>query len=118
MAGATSCLPCQAGKCSDADGSVDCYQCCPISNLACDEYLKRARGFYGTKEWYGNGGGETGRVPTDLYSVFLVGLCKRGCDQFLVSNWCTTGTCPTAAETAAFEAAAAAAAAGIEYVAA
>jgi hypothetical protein len=32
-AGPASCLPCQAGKCSDAVGSTDCYQCCPVSNL-------------------------------------------------------------------------------------
>jgi len=92
MAGPASCLPCQAGKCSDADGSIDCYQCCPISNLACAVYLKRARGFYGTQAWYSNNG-ETGRVPTDHYADFLKALCARGCAQFRVSNWCTTGSC-------------------------
>jgi hypothetical protein len=37
----------QAGKCSDTAGAADCYQCCPVANLACDDYLKRAIGFYG-----------------------------------------------------------------------
>jgi hypothetical protein len=85
MAGPASCLPCQAGKCSDATGSTDCYQCCPISNLACDSYLKRAIGFYGTKQWYSNSG-ETGRVPKDGIGNFLVDLCARGCQMFRVGR--------------------------------
>ena len=110
MAGPTSCLPCQSGKCSDAPGSTDCYQCCPISNLACPKYLKRAKGFYGVKEWYSNNG-ETGRVPVDEYSAFLEDLCARGCETYKVTNWCVTGECPSAEELAARAAAAAAAAA-------
>lgn len=96
-AGPASCLPCQAGKCADAPGSVDCYQCCPIANLACDDYLKRAVGFYGTLDWYSNDG-ETGRVPTDEYADFLERLCRRGCGKFGVSNWCASGTCATTQE--------------------
>ena len=92
MAGEEACLPCQAGKCSDNDGSEDCYQCCPIANLACDAYMKRAQGFYGTQWWYSNDG-KTGQVPTDRYSDFLKALCRRGCTKFGVVNWCVTGTC-------------------------
>ena len=92
MAGPESCLPCQAGKCSDADGSEDCYQCCPIANLGCELYMKRAQGFYGTVDWYSNDG-ESGRVPTDRYADFLKALCRRGCAKFGVVNWCVTGTC-------------------------
>ena len=82
---------------ADAPGSVDCYQCCPIANLACDDYLKRAVGFYGTLDWYSNDG-ETGRVPTDEYADFLERLCRRGCGKFGVSNWCASGTCATTEE--------------------
>lgn len=105
MAGAKSCLPCQAGKCSDSPGSTDCYQCCPVSNLACDAFFKRARGFYATQQWYSNEG-ETGRVPTDKYDEFLVDLCARGCEMFGVVNWCVTNECPRGNAAAAAEAAA------------
>ena len=86
------CLPCAAGMCSDADASVECYQCCPVANLACDAYLKRARGFYGQKAWYSNDG-EIGRVPTDRKDEFLERLCARGCREYGVVNWCVTGVC-------------------------
>ena len=86
------CLPCAAGMCSDADASVECYQCCPVANIACDAYLKRARGFYGQKAWYSNDG-EVGRVPTDRKDEFLERLCARGCQEYGVVNWCVTGVC-------------------------
>jgi hypothetical protein len=78
--------------CSDADASVECYQCCPVANLACDAYLKRTRGFYGQKAWYSNDG-EVGRVPTDRKDEFLERLCARGCREYGVVNWCVTGVC-------------------------
>jgi hypothetical protein len=92
QAGAGSCLPCQAGKCSDTPGSVDCYQCCPVANLRCDAYLKRAQGFYGTVDWYGNGE-DPGENIDDMYDIFLLQLCLRGCETYSVANWCATGTC-------------------------
>jgi hypothetical protein len=96
-AGAGSCLPCQAGKCSDEDGSEECYQCCPVANLACDAYWKKARGFYGTLDWY-SAEKDPGRVPDDDYANFLQRLCRRGCNKFGVVNWCTSGTCAFTAD--------------------
>lgn len=87
-----ACLPCAAGTCSDTEGSEECYQCCPVANLRCDAYLKKAKGFYGLVAWYSNDG-EVGRVPTDRREEFLERLCDRGCREYGVVNWCVSGVC-------------------------
>lgn len=92
MTSQEACLPCAAGTCSDEPASFECYQCCPVANLQCDEYLKKAKGFYGQVEWYSNDG-EIGRVPTDRRDEFLERLCDRGCKEYGVVNWCVSGVC-------------------------
>jgi hypothetical protein len=67
-------------------------QCCPVANLRCDAYLKKAKGFYGQVAWYSNDG-EVGRVPTDRREEFLERLCDRGCREYGVVNWCVSGVC-------------------------